>query len=112
MSAIGWQARLNEASSAEGVVNVCREYVGLWTSDEIAQLPATCRPRDDLDSQDLNPYALKLIQFVGVGDRASVPMLYKLSTFFTKAALRLEQVTPAVGDVFQQQGSSRPRSSE
>jgi hypothetical protein len=92
MSATGWQGRLNDASSADDVVDVCREFLGLWTPEEIAQLPPSCRPHDDLDAHDVTPYALKLIQFVGVGDRATAPMLYKLSAFFTKAALRMAQV--------------------
>ena len=112
MSATGWQGRLDDASSTEDVVDVCREFLGLWTPEEFAQLPSTCRPHDDLGSQDVTPYALKLIQFVGVGDRATVPMLYRLSTFFTKAALRMAQVALPTGDGSSTHGEWRPPSGE
>jgi hypothetical protein len=92
MSATGWQDRLKEASTQEGVVIVCNEYLGLWKPEELAELPATCWPNDVIGLEDVSPYALKLIAAVGVGDRSTAPMLYKMSTFFTKAALRLAEI--------------------
>jgi hypothetical protein len=112
MSATGWQGRLNAASNEEDVVTVCRDFLGLWTPEEIAQLPATCWPRRDLDWHDVNPFAMKLIQHIDIGDRISAPMLHKLSTFFTKAALRLAQITAPKAEASSKQEESRPRSGE
>jgi hypothetical protein len=110
MSTIGWQGRLNEASSQEDVVFVCRQFLGLWTPQEIAELPEVCRPKDRLDVDDVNPYAIMLIWHLGIGDRATAPMLHRMSTFFTRAALRLAEIRAQVVGVTSERRKSRDRS--
>jgi hypothetical protein len=93
MSAIGWQGRLNEAPTADDVVKVCNDFLASFTPDAIAELPASCRAQEPVRIGDINPYALRLIRQHGIGARASAPVLHDVSTFFTKAALRLAQIT-------------------
>jgi hypothetical protein len=99
MSAIGWQQRLEQASCEEDVVDVCRDFLAPWTPEEIAQLPASCRPGDHFASGDVTRYALKLIGVLGIGNRATAPMLHRMSTFFTRAALRVGQITVKAADL-------------
>jgi hypothetical protein len=93
MPAIGWQKRLDEASTLEEVVDVCRDFLVLWKPAELAELGVDFRPAQHLEVGDVSPYALKLLMKMGVGDRATAPMLHRMSTFFTKAALRLADIT-------------------
>jgi hypothetical protein len=99
MSPIGWQLRLEQASSEEEVANVCREFLLPWTAEDIAKLPASCRPCENFAAGDVTRYALKLIGVLGVGDRATAPLLHRMSTFFTRAALRVAQLTAQAADV-------------
>ena len=107
MSAIGWQGRLNEASTLEGVARVCNEFLASITPDEFDELPPSCRPRPEVTSRDVSPYALALIRQLGVGDRVGAPALHRLTTFFTKAALRLEQITTQFAEVSAELRKSR-----
>jgi hypothetical protein len=92
MTAIGWQARLNQAPTPEDVAEVCRQYLAMLSPAAMEGLPAPCRPAAPLDIGDISPCALKLIHQLDVGSRESTPVLHELTTFFTKAALRLAQI--------------------
>ena len=107
MSAIGWQGRLNEASTAEVVAAVCTQFLASLTDADRAELPITCRPPAPLDAGEISPYALRLIRQMGVGDRASAPVLHEVTTFFTKAALRLAQITTQFAEVSNEERRSR-----
>ena len=95
MASAGWQAQLDMASNEYAVAAVCNRFLGTWTADELSEIPPGCRPDDVIEAEAIAAYAIKLIAAVGVGDRMSAPTLYKMSTFFTKAALRLADVMDA-----------------
>ena len=109
MSAIGWQGRLNESSTTDAVGDVCNEFLALLTLAQRAELPGSCVPQEHVAVQDISPYALKLIRQLGIGDRASAPVLHEITTFFTKAALRLAQITTQIAEVTAEQRRSRSR---
>jgi hypothetical protein len=92
MATDGWQAKLDHARNEDAIAAICNDYVGSWTAAELAELPISCKPNASFNPDSISAYAIRLIAAVGVGNRASAPMLYKLSTFFTKAALRLADV--------------------
>jgi hypothetical protein len=95
MAGIGWQAELDLASNEDEIAAVCNEFLNTWTADELSELPSSCRLADGIDGEAIGPYAIRLIAALGTGDRASAPMLHKMATFFTKAALRLVDVMEA-----------------
>ena len=107
MSAIGWQGRLNEASTTDDVAVVCGAFLASMTPVALADLPAACQPKEHLEVQDISPYALSLIRQLGIGDRSSAPALHEVTTFFTKAALRLAQITNQIAEVTAEQRRSR-----
>ena len=107
MSAIGFQARLSEASSAEGVAGICRDYLASLTPAAIGELPESCLPTPHMREEDISPYALRLIRRLGIGDRASAPVLHEITTFFTKAALRLTHISIQVAAVTAERRESR-----
>jgi hypothetical protein len=103
----GWQSRLDEASTKDDVVGVCKEFLALWTAEELAQLPASCQPKAAIAAEEVNYYALTLIRQSDIGDRSSAPLLHRMSTFFTKAALRLAQITVQSAELFSERRKSR-----
>jgi hypothetical protein len=113
MSAIGWQGRLNEASTREDVVMVCKDFLDACTPEEILELPQYLRPEKELaEAQDVTDYAIKLVQHWSIGDRTSAPMLDRMTAFFTKADLRLAQILSVPNAVSPAQDNSRrPRGS-
>jgi hypothetical protein len=99
VSALVWQHRLEEAATAEAVLHVVNDFLAPWTPEEIAQLPADCRPGVFEDTEQVNLYALKLARrhTIGIGE---VSVMHRMATFFTKAALRAFQINEAfLGDM-------------
>lgn len=90
-SFVGWQGRLNEASTAHEVAAVAREFVAQLGTDELRELPEGCQPGAIANARNVVCYALKLAHR-HVGDARSAPVLHRISTFFTKAALRIVQI--------------------
>ncbi|MEP7069839.1 MAG: hypothetical protein ABI789_11380 [Usitatibacter sp.] len=60
-----------------------------------------------MTTRDVSPYALALIRQLGVGERATAPGLHRLTTFFTKAALRLAQISTQFAEVSAELRKSR-----
>jgi hypothetical protein len=91
MSSIGWQGRLDEASTKEDVVSVVNDFLVLWTREDIALLPADCKPRMVDNADEVNTYALKLARgyTFAIGE---VSPMHRMASFFTKAALRMFQI--------------------
>ena len=107
MSAIGWQGRLNEASTEDRVTDVCRAFLMAFGPASHEELAASCRPPGNLQTNDISPYALKLIRQLGIGDRVTAPALHEITTFFTRAALRLAQISTQAAAVAAEQRRSR-----
>ena len=95
MADIGWQTELDMASNEDEIAAVCNAFVATWSADELSELPSLCRISGAIKVEAIAPYAMKLIAVLGVRDRATVPKLHKMATFFTKAALRLVDVMEA-----------------
>jgi hypothetical protein len=91
MTTIGWQGRLTEAPTQEAVVAVVRDFVAVVTPAEVAQLPADCHPGPMESPQHVTVFALMLAHRHN-GDAKSAPVLHRVATFFTKAALRIYQI--------------------
>lgn len=87
-----WNDHLKDASTAKDVIAVCNQFLTLWTFEDLGKLPAACQPHTVVELEDVNAYALKLIAPLGARDATAAPMLHRMSTFFTKAALRLIQI--------------------
>ena len=91
----GWQSHLNEAATQRDVVSVCNQFLTMWSPAELAELPEACRPKDIIAVEDVSPYAVRLVLQSGDGDSSTAPMLVRMSTFFTRAALRLAEIRAA-----------------
>ncbi len=91
----GWQGHLNEAATQRDVVCVCNQFLTMWSAAELAELPESCRPKAVMDLADVNPYAVKLVLELGDRDSTTARTMHRMSTFFTKAALRLAEIATA-----------------
>jgi len=91
MTTIGWQGRLNEAPTREAVVGVAQEFVSILGDTESDQLPPDCRPGPMEDAQQVTVFALMLAHRHD-GDPKAAPALHRVTTFFTRAALRIYQI--------------------
>ena len=96
ITTIGWQGLLNECVEPAEVVRTVKEYVALWSPEELAALPEHCRPGRLVDGDDVADYALRLARAQCDGASAEVD---KLAVFVTSAALRLAQITARTSEV-------------
>ena len=99
LSVIGWQGRLNEASTRLEVLRVAREFVARLDTAELSLLPEECRPHKLVDSDDISDYALGLVKCSCSGDRLADATLQRMAGFFTRAAVRLAQITAQATEV-------------
>jgi hypothetical protein len=88
MSPAGWQQRLNDVFTKEGVVEVVHDFLAHWPREEITKLEADCKPGRMVHPDDVNTYALKLAyrHTLETGDTSA---MHRMATFFTRAALRI-----------------------
>ena len=52
--------RLRAVASEHAVLGLVRDYLGEWLPEELAQLPADCRPGKLRDGEDLGSLAVSL----------------------------------------------------
>jgi hypothetical protein len=92
MTAITWQQRIDCSHSEEEVVEAAREFLASFTPDEIASLPAPCRPPAKLvDRDDVSRYAFDLVRHE-CETPAALDLVHKLARFFSHAATRLTHI--------------------
>jgi hypothetical protein len=91
-----WLARVATARTPDDVLAIAREYVSHFAVESGDSLPAELRPGSLATADELQQYALSLARYHGHGERARA--VYKVSEFFSRAAVRLaELATPAPG---------------
>lgn len=87
---VGWHGLLHEAPTQEAVVALARDYIALWSPEELAHLPPELRPGKLVDSDDVTLYALRLVRAQLGGEEH--PGVQKMASFFSGASLRLSQI--------------------
>ena len=82
---------LLQALSEEEVVELVRVYLGSWRPEELAEIPATCRPGKVRDAEDVgdNAYELTRARIAASGPQA---LLIEMETFFAQACTRLSEL--------------------
>ena len=92
LTQLGWQGRLSEAETADDVVAIARDYLALWSPEELASIPPDLRPGKLVDSDDVNGYALALVQAQMGRGTAGEAVVHKMGNFFGSASLRITQL--------------------
>jgi hypothetical protein len=106
MTTIGWQGRLNEAPTREAVVGVVQDFVSILATNGIDELPEDCRPGPMHTPQHVTVFALMLAHRHN-GDPKAAPALHRVATFFTKAALRIYQISERSHEVASERRAPR-----
>jgi len=91
---ISWFAQLEGAQSASAVVAIVRDYLALWSPEEIALLPVAVRPgrmRDAADVADLNGLLVEEYRKTRASGDA-LAALQRLTGFFARASVRIGQL--------------------
>ena len=96
MAALNWQGRLDASASEAEVVTAVRDYVSELEHEELAQLPADCRPGKFLDANDVTSFAFHLVRRRQVEDESGP--LTKLASFFSAASQRLSKLLSRSGE--------------
>jgi len=92
-----WSGQLDAAKSVDEVVALALDYFARWTPEEIALLPAHCRPsrfRDEIDVEDLHRCAVEEFR----NSRASgdeLAQLQKLMAFIARASVTIARLGPS-----------------
>jgi hypothetical protein len=113
---ISWFAQLENAQTATAVVAIVRDYLALWSPEEIALLPLGVRPgriRDASDVADLHSLLVEEYRKTrSSGD--ALAALQRLTGFCTRASLRIAQLgdADAPGAAAEQPAAGRTRSGE
>jgi hypothetical protein len=109
LSQLGWHGRLNEAVSEEDVVAIARDYMALWSPEELGELPADLRPGKLVDGDDVNGFALALVQAQMARGTRYEAHVHKMGAFFSNASLRIAQILARMSEVSSEGAESASR---
>jgi hypothetical protein len=108
MAMISWFAQLENARTATAVVAIVRDYLALWSPEEIVLLPPDVRPgrlRDAADVADLHARLVEEYRKTRASGDA-LAALQRLTGFFARASVRIAQVGDAApGDEAERPGA-------
>ena len=88
-----WLARVATARTPDDVLALAHEYVAHFAVESGDSLPVELRPGSLATTDELQDYALALARYHGHGERARA--VYKVSEFFSRAAVRLAELATA-----------------
>jgi hypothetical protein len=91
---LSWFDQIDAAAAPADVVAVARDYLATWTPDELARLPAPCRPGRVKNEHDIDQLHGCLVEEYGrnrlSGD--SLSALQRMTSFIVRASVRMAQL--------------------
>ena len=89
-----WRDLIALSPNEDAVVQVTRDYLRSWNPDELARLPAPCRPGRIRDGEDITRWAFELTSAhcADACTPAAQPILVKMLEFVTEAGQRVAQL--------------------
>jgi hypothetical protein len=94
-----WYSQLDRAKTAGDAVAVARDFMATWSPDELALLPASCRPGRLRDEEDIEALHATLVETYR-DSRATgreLDALQRLTSFVVRASIRLAELTGESG---------------
>jgi hypothetical protein len=90
-----WFRQLDNAGSPNEVLTVARDYFATWGPDDLARLPAKCRPGRVRDPQDIADLHACLVEEYRTSAATGDPLkrLQEMTSFTVRAAIRLAELT-------------------
>ena len=95
MTPAAWLERLRAAATESDVVQTANEYVASLDRQQLAMLPARCRPRTMHCAYDVSSYAFDLVGHYCDKMDPSARLVHSLATFMTDASIRLSEIVSA-----------------
>jgi len=94
MAMISWFAQLDSAQSGSAVVAIMRDYLALWSPEELALLPLAVRPGRMRDAADVTDLHARLVEEYRKTRASGDPLaaLQRLTGFCARASVRLAQL--------------------
>lgn len=90
-----WPERLRSALTEEEVVHVAKDYLALWTPEELGKLPLNCRPGPITNGEDVAAYAFAMVHRQCMAGPHEAE-LHRMAAFFAAASHRISQILAAV----------------
>lgn len=87
-----WQKIIASAARKSDVVAAARDFLSTWTPEQIAALPAECRPGEMNEPHDVADYAFTLVS-KQCADEDQPPALNAMASFFAAASIRLSEIS-------------------
>ena len=90
-----WKPLIQSASTEDALVNLMRDYVESWTSEEMLALPLQCRPGRIRDRDDVCDWAVVLAreELKVNSEEVGTHLLHHIAATFREAASRLTQLS-------------------
>jgi hypothetical protein len=91
---IVWYHLIDDARRPLEVVAIARDYIASWTPQELARLPAACRPGKLRDEEDIEMLHSRLVDEYR-NTRASgeeLSYLQQLMSFLVRASIRIAEL--------------------
>ena len=89
-----WYGQIQAAASIGEVVAIVRDYIALWSPEEIALLPVDVRPGHVRDASDVTELHERLVEeYRGTrADGEALALLQRLTGFLVRASLRMAEL--------------------
>lgn len=94
---ISWFDQLEDATTVAGAVAIARDYIAMWSPEEIALLPPAVRPGRLRDEADIAELHERLVDEYRATRASGEPLsaLQRLMGFFARASVRIAQLSPS-----------------
>jgi hypothetical protein len=106
-----WIGQIENASSIADVVSIVRDYIALWSPNEIAALPPAVRPgrvRDESDVTDLHERLVEAYRTTRASGDA-LATLQRLIGFMARASIRIAELGGPLGEDAGEDAPSHPQ---
>lgn len=92
-----WRNLILASAQEDEVVELVRDHLARWSTEEIVRLPADCRPRRIHDAEDISQWAFALATNHCAGTAAGEDerLLEQMLEFVTQAAIRISELQSA-----------------
>ena len=94
-----WYSQLDRAKTVGEAVAVARDFMATWSPEELALLPASCRPGRLRDEEDIEALHATLVEAYRESRATGreLDALQRLTSFVVRASIRIAELTGESG---------------
>jgi hypothetical protein len=84
-----WRSQIEQAQSEAEVLQLCVDFLSLWTAHRLAALPDNCQPPFSMyKASQVADYAVRLVQ-TELMEESLTPELHAMASYFAATSARL-----------------------